>query len=90
MAFSFSSDHYLRRNFLNKTYLLCMYYDVGNRLENEKENDEEPNSTYEHLQIAVILLLSFLENRRMWRFAARCFSLVFWMVSAMGLEQLFC
>ena len=55
---------------------MCVY-DVGNRLENEKENDEEPNPTYEHLQIAVILLLSFLENRRMWRFTARCFSLVF-------------
>ena len=65
MASSFSSDHYLHRNFLNKIYLLCMYYDVGNRLENEKENDEEPNPTYEHLQIAVILLLSFLQNRRM-------------------------
>ena len=42
-----------------------MHYDVGNRLENERESDEGPNSTYEHLQIAVILLISFLENRRM-------------------------
>ena len=49
MASSFSSDHYLHRNFFKKINLLCIGYDVGNRLANERENDEEPNSTYEHL-----------------------------------------
>ena len=37
MASSFNSDHYLHRNFLQKINL-----DVGNRLENERESDEEP------------------------------------------------
>ena len=60
MASSFNSDHYLHRNFLQKINL-----DVSNRLENERESDEEPNSTYEHLQVAVILLLSFLQYRQM-------------------------
>ena len=46
MVSSFSSDHYLHRNFLKKINLLCMHYDVSNRLENERESDEEPNSTY--------------------------------------------
>ena len=49
MASAFSNDHNLHRNFLKKINLLCMHYDVGNRLENERESDEEPNSTYEHL-----------------------------------------
>ena len=46
---SLSSDHYLHRNFLKKINLLCMHYDVGNRLENERESDEEPNSSYGYL-----------------------------------------
>ena len=49
IASSFSSDHYLHRNFLRKINLLCMHYDVGNRLENERESDEEPNSSYGYL-----------------------------------------
>ena len=35
-----------------------MDYDITNRLENETVSGEEPNSTDEHLEIAVILLLS--------------------------------
>ena len=48
-TYSFRSDHYIHRNFLKKMNLLCMNFDVGNRLENERESDEEPNSTYGYL-----------------------------------------
>ena len=48
MASSFSSDHCLHKNSKNVN-LLCMLYDVANRLENERKNDEEPNSAYERL-----------------------------------------
>ena len=46
MASSFSSDHNLHRNFLKNINLLCMCYDASNRLENERESNEEPSSTY--------------------------------------------
>ena len=49
MVSSFSSDHYLHGNFLKKINLLCMDYDVGNRLENERKSYEEPNLIFEHL-----------------------------------------
>ena len=42
-----------------------MHYSVTNRLENGRDSGEEPNTCYELLQIAVVLLLYFLENRRM-------------------------
>ena len=46
MASSFSSDHNLHRNFLKNINVLRMCYDASNRLENERESNEEPSSTY--------------------------------------------
>ena len=45
MASSISSDHCLHTIFKKMINLLCIDYDVANALENERESDEEQNST---------------------------------------------